>query len=154
MTIYDKLVDYTELISKKVEERYPDKDFSLLDIWLVLSDKPSDGVYDGVCHVAYKKNSMRIEMFLPNIDSVTAAVKRNIAVVLVHEYCHYVDAISNSAKVRHADGAKYETDSQHVHQDEVKNWSRTKDLLIDLGLWSKRTYNICRKYKHTSHLEF
>lgn len=154
MTSYERIVDYIEEISNRIEAEYPELDFSLLVVWLVFKPITSTTVYDGLCHTGYKKTKMKIEILLPQMNTVSAADKRNLALILMHEYCHYIDALQQSAEERHQESLRYASDTKHASIDERRTWGQTRALAIKLNLWSKRMYTLCRRYKHTSGMEF
>ena len=112
------------------------------------------GEVGGATLNAYRISDMYIELDLPHNYVFNTKNKDIITCLLIHEYCHYLDALSMSSKKRAQTAAKYLDSLQERRLQEQRNWTATKRLSKRLGLWNKAFYMAVRTHRYTAMLRF
>ena len=102
----------------------------------------------------YKTSDMYIELTIPHNYTLGRKNKITIAVVIVHEYCHYLKSLEMGSRERVVSVQQYPADQLIRRADEQRNWNATKKMAKNLGLWNKLFYNIARECYYTSALQF
>jgi len=101
----------------------------------------TDTQVNGSCITSYKKSDIILEINLPSNFGYKKKEALFIDMVLIHEYCHYIEALSVPAKTRKELIFKYIESSKERMRDEKKTWRQTKKMAKCLGLWNKLFYN-------------
>ena len=108
----------------------------------------------GSCAATYKKVDMYIEIILPQNFKTSAKNKTLVDVMLCHEYCHYLEALTQSASDRKASIDLYNNDRVERTRDEKKTWRKTRALAKCLGLWNRKFYNAIKDCYYASDLQY
>jgi len=102
----------------------------------------------------YKTPDMYIELAIPHNYTLGRENRVTIAVVIIHEYCHYLKSLEMGSHERVVSVQQYQTDQLIRRADEQRNWNATKKMAKKLGLWNKLFYSIARECYYTSALQF
>jgi hypothetical protein len=114
-----------------------------------------DNKVEGGSILAFNSSSMYIEMDIPHTYTLAKKMhKTTIACVLIHEYCHYINALTMSGKERVKSMDLYIQKQSCRRAEEYRNWTATKNLSKKLGLWNKYFYNVARQCNYASALKF
>jgi len=141
---YCKAVDYVEKLSARINTMH--------DICPVVLLKFNTNFERGGSAVLMSRISdMYIELDIPHNYRFGNV---HFACMLVHEYCHYIDALTMSGRERSLNIARYLNDSTYKQSEERRNWTATKRLAKKLDLWNKQFYNASLEYHYTTALQF
>lgn len=109
----------------------------------------------GAAIAMYKIPDMYIVVHLPYNYMLRCPKDHTIlAITLIHEYCHYIAALHMNASERIVSVEKYHKDHSEKRADEQRNWTATKKLAKELGLWNKRFYNAIKGYSFSTLLKY
>lgn len=144
---YCEIFEYTQDLSEQINNMYNIQPI----VYLMFNQ---DKNLSGAAIVAYKLSDMYIELNIPYNFTFGRKHKMEFACILVHEYCHYIDATTMSAKQRVLSVQKYTDNHEYKKADEYRNWTATKRLAKKLGLWNKAFYAVIQEYYYTSTLKF
>jgi len=114
-----------------------------------------NGDVSGSAVAAYRISDMYIEVCIPH-NYVLCCTKHRIllAIILIHEYCHYITSLGMKACERTLSAEEYQIDQSVRRADEQKNWTATKKLAKELGLWNKLFFNMAKDYAYTAALTY
>lgn len=142
---YCELIDYIEDLSVRINDMYD----ICPEVFLRLNQSNK---IEGKVPLMYRISDMYIELDIPH--NYTLADRIMIIGMLIHEYCHYIEALTMSGRERANNGIKYVNNQNHRRLDEQRTWTATKRLAKELGLWNKPLYNAIRMCYHTTVLQF
>lgn len=100
-----------------------------------------DSESGGSTIVAYRTTDMYIELDIPHNYTFGKVYRTLLSCMLIHEYCHYIEALAISGRVRVINMNLYLTNAGYRRAEEQRNWTATKRLAKKLGLWNKSFYN-------------
>ncbi|MCK4829160.1 hypothetical protein KA005_76260 [bacterium] len=144
---YCAVVEYVEDLSGRINNMYGIQP----EIFLRFNQ---DTEVTGAAILAYCTPDMYIELNIPYNYTFGKIHKAMLTCVLVHEYCHYIEALSMSGKNRVNTSVIYENDQKYRRAEEQRNWTATKQLAKKLGLWNKPFYAAVRDCYYTTSLQF
>jgi len=108
----------------------------------------------GIAVAAYKASDMYIELNIPYNYTFGRKRKSILTCILIHEYCHYINALAMSGKERTDNIITYKNDQRYRRTEEQRNWTATKQLAKKLGLWNSLFYSaVCECY-YTASVQF
>jgi len=147
--IYVDVYKYIQELGNKINELYK------IDpkVYLVFSNK--NKVIEGLCQPMYKASQMYISIIIP-YNYTTFGKKRQLEVAstLIHEYAHYVTELSFTGKERMKYANAYAENQLFRRCTEQSNWTMTKHLAEQLGMWNKHFYTVCKESYYTSNLKY
>lgn len=108
----------------------------------------------GFCNTGYRGPDMYISLEFPVDFDMTPIHKIDIDVLLCHEYCHYIYAVSSTGKERHVSSELYINDHTSKKSDEHRTWRQTCKLAQDLGLWNKKFFTRLKECEYTSEITY
>ena len=108
----------------------------------------------GAAILMYNISDMYIELNIPHNYTFGRKHRTTLACILIHEYCHYIDALTMSNKVRADNMAVYMNSSKRRCLEEQCNWTATKRLAKKLKLWNKLFYEAVCEWDYTTALRF
>lgn len=147
--IYPEIYEYVRELSSRINVLYHINP----RIYIIYSNKNVE--IEGSCMPAYRKDRMYLEVIIPyNYTTFGKKHQAEVASTLVHEYGHYLTELSLKAKDRIALARAYEQSQKVRKYDEQSNWTTTKRLAKQLGLWNKLFFRVCRESYYTSNLKF
>ena len=109
---------------------------------------------NGTCWTTYQRTNMYIEVNIPADIKLTKRVKNELNAVVLHEYCHYIDAYELKGPERFHQGNLYEWFNDEKMKDEKKTWRQTKRLAEALGLWDRNFFNAIQAFTYVSDLQY
>jgi len=109
---------------------------------------------NGSCIVTYQKTNMYIELNIPHDLKMTRSNKVLLDVMLLHEYCHFIEALGLTGPERKSSSDLYNRKPQEKTRDEKKTWRQTKKLAQALGLWDRKFYNAVNSCTYVSDLTY
>ncbi len=145
---YCEIIDYITKLSIQINNMY--------DICPVIFLKfNKDNEIGGATILTYRTSDMYIELDVPYNCIFGKIYKMTFACILIHEYCHYINALTMSGRERANSIDKYTYNQKCKRAEEQCNWTATKRLAKKLGLWNKAFYKtIYENYPYTSALQF
>ena len=148
-SIYCEIFSVVEDISKQLDELYKINP----RVYIIFSQKNTK--IEGSCQPEYRISRMYLEIIIPN-NYTTFGKKRKVEVIstVIHEYGHYLAEIKLTGKERMRLGQEYGQNNFVRKCVEQSNWTTTKRLAQQLGLWNKYFYNVCKEYYYTSNLTY
>ena len=120
-------------------------------VLLVFSHNRKAGGF-AVC--TYRVSDMYIELEIPHTYTFGCKNKTNLTVILIHEYCHYIDSLKIKGYERVDGTEEYQNDLTTKKLDEQRNWTATKNLAKKLGLWNRQFYAVIKECYYTTALKF
>lgn len=108
----------------------------------------------GATMYAHRISDMYIELDIPHNYTFGKINKTILASMLIHEYCHYIDAMTMTGRERVNTTYKYLSCIKYKRAIEQCNWTATKRLAKKLGLWNKSFYNAVRSCYYTAAVRF
>lgn len=108
----------------------------------------------GSAILTYCAPNMYIELNIPHNYTLGKTRKVNLACILIHEYCHYIESLSMSGRERSDAIDMYKNNQKYKDAEEQRNWTATKRLAKKLELWNMLFYTTACTYRHTTSLRF
>ena len=108
----------------------------------------------GSTGIYYRIHDMYIELDIPHNYTFGRVHRNEFIFMFIHEYCHYIDALTMSGKDRVNSITNYLNNSQYKCLDERRNWTTVKRVAKKLKLWNKPLYNAIRNYSYTAAIRF
>jgi hypothetical protein len=110
---------------------------------------------EGSCMPAYRVDRMFLEVIIPR-TYITFGKKRKleVAATLMHEYGHYLTDLYITGKERIKLSDEYNKSLFVRRCVEQANWTTTKQIAQNLGMWNKEFYKVCRESYYTSYLKY
>ena len=148
-SIYYEIFQFIEEISEQINTLYNINP----KVYIIFSQK-NDAI-EGECQSAYRIDLIYLSIIIPN-NYVTFGKKHKTEVLstLIHEYSHYITDIQLTVKERMKLDREYENSLFVRRCVEQSNWTMTKHLAQQLGLWNKYFYNVCKESCYTSNLKY
>jgi len=145
--LYWTLVNYVEELSEHLNKvcRIRPKIFLRIN---------QDDLIGGSTALSRRSMSTYIELDVPHDYVLNRKNKIEITCMLIHEYCHYLDAIKMTKEERAENIDGYTSNLKAKRADEQRTWRATKRLAKLLGLWNKSFYKAARKCQYTAALQF
>jgi len=144
---YSAIIDFVEKLSTQINNIYD----ICPKIFLRFNQENKSG---GSAVLAYRISDICIELDIPHNYTFGKVNRVTLACMLVHEYCHYLDALTMLGRERVDNTNKYLNDQEYKRLEEQRNWTATKKLAKKLGLWNKLFYNRAHKCHYTTLLQF
>lgn len=144
---YCTIVEHIEDLSERINNMYGIQPKVFLRF-------NQNNTVDGAAILTYRTPDMYIELNIPHNYTLGKTHKTVLACVLIHEYCHYIDALTMSGKERVDNMTAYENDQKCRRAEEQRNWTATKKLAKKLGLWNKLFYKVACNCNYTATLQF
>lgn len=144
---YGLMIDFVENISEQINEMYD----ICPKVFLRFNQENESG---GSAIWTYRVSDMYIELDIPHNYTFGKVNRATLACILVHEYCHYIDALAMNGSERVNNMNLYISSARHRRAEEQRNWTATKRLAKKLGLWNKPFYNAVRSCVFTTALQY
>lgn len=145
---YGMIVEYLADLSERINTIYNVQP----EVFLQFNQNDEVG---GSAILTYRVTDMYIELDIPqNYNILKPAHRITLTCILIHEYCHYIEALTMSGKERVNSMREYTKNYRHRRAEEQRNWTATKRLAKKLNLWTKPFYNSACKCSYTSALQF
>lgn len=144
---YCEILDYIEKLSMRINEVYD----ICPKVFLRFNQHQAPS---GAVILTYRVSDMYIELNIPHNYTFGKVHKTTLTCILVHEYCHYIDALTMSGRGRANNMTMYTNNQKHRRAEEQRNWTATKRLAKKLGLWNKAFYNAVRECYYTAAVQF
>ena len=144
---YCEMLDYVENISAQINDMH-----NICPIIFLMFNQ--DNAIGGSAILTYRISDMYIELDIPHNYKLSKSHNKNLTCVLVHEYCHYLDALSMSGKERADNMVQYTNNQKYRRTEEQRNWTATKQLAKKMGLWNRSFYAAARECYYTAGLQF
>jgi len=129
----------------------------LIDPDVIITVTPDEPL-NGSCSFDVAGDELYIEVRIPFITPSTKVQRkyfRTLTLILIHEYCHYVDYINMKVKDRKIAILDYINNSAARSSIEKRTWRNTKKVAEALGEWDKQLLKIAiSKYPYTSGLTY
>ena len=109
---------------------------------------------NGSCVVDYKNSNMYIELNIPHDLKMTLKNRASLDILIIHEYCHFIEALSLTWPKRTTAAKLYLKNLQEKTRDVQKTWRQTKELAQILGMWNKDFYNSVQDWTYVSNLNY
>lgn len=145
---YNFIIDLIENTSAQINEIYD----ICPHIFLIFNQNVE---LSGSAITAYRISDMAIELHIPH--NFIAKEKNNqiiLMCMLIHEYCHYIEALTMSGRARVKNINDYNKCSNCRRLEERRNWTATKKLAKKLGLWNKLFYTAAKTCQFTTALRY
>lgn len=149
-TSFDKVYERIVSVSNRIDKLYGTDPL----ICIKVHSKDTQLEPEGTCTISYQKPSMEIIVEIPQKFKWTKFNRALIDMVICHEYCHYIAAIEQPARLRDDDVVLYLNNSQAKALDEKKTWYRTKALAKQLGLWDRAFFTAVKGCVYTSDINY
>jgi len=147
--IYPEIYKYLQELSNKINELYNINP----RIYIVYSKENTS--IEGSCMPAYRKDRIYLEVIIPHTYKTFGKKHQvEVASTLIHEYGHYLTEITLKGKERVESSREYEQSQRKRKYNEQSNWTLTKKLAKQLGLWNKLFFKVCKESYYTSNLKF
>ena len=143
---YCKIYKYVEEISEKLNT------LLLVEPRVKIVITP-DEAPNGLCIISI--SSAYIEVRLPHTIDIKKVnetqltlpwYKDIISSILIHEYCHYIDAVNMTLSGRKKDIQRYNRDVKYRRMTEIQTWKNTKIVAKWLGMWDKQFFKRVKEY--------
>ncbi len=147
MRNFDRVYTYVKKLSRDINRLHD------IDPDIHVAFGPKGIRFSGFC-IMDRGADMYILLRLPVNFDITPIHKTDINVLLCHEYCHYLYALTSTGKERHESIELYVNDHTAKKIDEHRTWRQTCTLAQDLGLWNKPFFTRLKDCEYTSEITY
>ena len=135
---YIDIYNYVDKVSTKLNT------LLLVNPDVIITVTPDEPL-NGLCGYDTSEDALYIDIRIPFIIPMPKAqykYLRKLTLILIHEYCHYVDYINMKVKDRKASTLDYVNNSAARAAIEKRTWKNTQRVAEALGEWDKELLKI------------